>query len=568
MLIKYSKNFENKIADLFQTTSNRSFRVALLVLASFSLLLLAAIFYLGASHQRLAAWDTSYILEAGWRLANGQIPHLDFYSPVFIAPFLLLSFSIKIFGAKAAALPLSHALIFPFFIVIAFWLSKRRLSALNALLFSLLLGVSLMATRYPGAAWNQPSYAMFYNRLAWALFALYSLLLILKPRYRLSLKANIVEAIIAGLLLSSLIFSKINYGAMALLFFFFTLYWRRKERAYLGAFIGSTALASLSFCYALNFNLKSLLADMQLLVAVQQFSDRLQNIFDLLTINFWPLFFLGVILLLFWRELGFFGRLTTEGKKTLAMAILLIFAAILICSANQQLRDIILLPVSALIINEIFYREQEAGSNNRASFLSCSLIASFLLLPILMGDLGSIAYSTAWKTVKADKVEHLADINTPSMKGLILPLGAKDYYSAKNNPPAAILLKLGKRAKLTSYQYGLWVNSGLAILKDQLTDKSRILVLDTVNPFPFSLQLPSPRGGALFWHYLRSVNDQFHPTANSVFATTDLLLIPKRPIEITTADFLKRVYTSYLQENFQLIAEDSLWYLYGKKSSR
>ena len=61
------------------------------------------------------------------------------------------------------------------------------------------------------------------------------------------------------------------------------------------------------------------------------------------------------------------------------------------------------------------------------------------------------------------------------------------------------------------YLYAQVINEGLDLLKKRDLDGACIMSMNMYNPFPFALGLPSPKGGATFFHYGHLMSDSRYP---------------------------------------------------------
>ncbi|HTV40861.1 MAG TPA: hypothetical protein VMF08_09810 [Candidatus Sulfotelmatobacter sp.] len=76
----------------------------LILVALFGAILLAML-CLGAAPFRDGAWDAIILLNGGWRIVSGQIPHTDYHNPVGPLTYLLVAFGIKVAGPSTSAIP-------------------------------------------------------------------------------------------------------------------------------------------------------------------------------------------------------------------------------------------------------------------------------------------------------------------------------------------------------------------------------------------------------------------------------------------------------------------------------
>src|SRR5271168_4199303 len=70
-----------------------AFILVALFAAMFSVML-----WLGAPPIRDGAWDIIMLLNGGWRVFSGQIPHVDYHNPIGSLTYLLIAFGMKVAG--------------------------------------------------------------------------------------------------------------------------------------------------------------------------------------------------------------------------------------------------------------------------------------------------------------------------------------------------------------------------------------------------------------------------------------------------------------------------------------
>ena len=112
--------------------------------------------------------DLFHMIDAGLRMSNGEIPHLDFMTPLgilSIAPmalFLTLGFA----GGKAALL--SNLLVAVLIAPAVWWVGQTRLQGWLRMVFGAAMLILAAALIYGGSS-AATSLSMFYNRWAWAI---------------------------------------------------------------------------------------------------------------------------------------------------------------------------------------------------------------------------------------------------------------------------------------------------------------------------------------------------------------------------------------------------------------
>ena len=176
--------------------------LALFVLAYGALPWLAGGLYLDA-HEG----DTYHLLDVLARMADGEVPHLDFVTPLGALAFWPLNSFIEAGYSAGAAFILSQLsvaiVLLPFVVYAA---STRLRRALGLYFGCVTLGLVLVLSY--GTATSGVGVSMHYNRWAWAISFVMLLLAIVPSR---SAARPIFEGGVIGLLASALLLLKITY---------------------------------------------------------------------------------------------------------------------------------------------------------------------------------------------------------------------------------------------------------------------------------------------------------------------------------------------------------------------
>jgi hypothetical protein len=154
---------------------------------------------------------------------------------------------------------------------------------------------------------------------------------------------------------------------------------------------------------------------------------------------------------------------------------------------------------------------------------------------------------------------NLLVVDHGNLKGLAVPRdkdgllaafadGRIDYTFLNRSREAGI------SEELTQFEYIQTILEAEALLSKPGMTPGGITVLDQVNPMPFVMNWPPPRGGSMWlaptfpWR-----------TAESTFAEVDYVLIPKfSTYRLVTLEAQRR-YGAYLQAHFPVRSESRSW---------
>ena len=153
--------------------------------------------------------DLPILLDGGWRVYSGQIPHSDFNSALGFFPFLILSIAIHISGNTPNALGLSDSFIFLISTLLSFYITNRKLPLLYSIVFAMCLGIFSISPNAIGLHYSELTYAGRYNRIGFVMITLLAFNLFSNESN--GLKVSKLKQIITGFILTVLFYTKINY---------------------------------------------------------------------------------------------------------------------------------------------------------------------------------------------------------------------------------------------------------------------------------------------------------------------------------------------------------------------
>lgn len=151
--------------------------------------------------------DTLHLMQIVFRMADGQVPHLDFMTPIGALAFWPIAMLVKAGFGIGMAVIWSQVLIAAVFLPVVVWVAYTRLTPWVAGLFCLIIMVLLLSLVH-GEAQRSVSISMHYNRLAWAA-AFVAIVASLIPPVRT--QNAIPDGVIVGAMLSTLVMIKMTY---------------------------------------------------------------------------------------------------------------------------------------------------------------------------------------------------------------------------------------------------------------------------------------------------------------------------------------------------------------------
>ncbi len=576
---------EDHLYRLFVADSRRAYRLAGVVLLVLVLATMGLLFSTGAAPQRQDGRDAINLIDCTWRIVCGYRPHADFYDYFGITSALPLALGMLVCGSNCDALAYGPALLLPVLTLAAWWIAKRRFSAFTAAMIAALIG-GLMVGTFPlglGAGWRSPAYAMQYNRFEWALLSILVVLVLVRPRHARGRAATTLEGAIAGGLVGLLLLGKFNYAVGVVAVVGLGLPLLRCSRGFWLASFTTLASVLLFFVFYIRGDLAAFWADHAILAGCQLPSDRLVVLWRC-ALDSWPE--LGIPLFILAIHLRRFAVPEQAGgmARTAWIDILLVAAvfavSFVVTTGNAQGYAIPLWALESMILAEIFGRpvamrrlaEQDSpdkvgeGCRFRVGlgYLAASIALSLLVVP----DFSSVAYAFVWKRYRAAQLPEDARIHAESLASMILPPTTYDPAEI-----AQIRDRMGSAAiprNVPSYEYAIFVNDGLELLRGRTDANSRVYALD-VNVFPFALQLPPAKGESCPWHLNRLADDAHHPPVSQIFAGVTHVMVSKLTLasnDVANFKFMHRQCDPYLEEHFVPAGESKFWILYTRKHDR
>ena len=199
---------------------------------------------------------------------------------------------------------------------------------------------------------------------------------------------------------------------------------------------------------------------------------------------------------------------------------------------------------------------------------SVLLLTATLIAPGM--DAAAMAASLIGYHLKAAATDNYIVENT-NLRGLAIPAEQPDLvalYSASQTTPG--LLNATRlqhpRYELTQAEYIKTILEAAAIVRDLMASSTmtrvpNVGVLDTVNPVPFMLGLPPPRGRQLWFDRAFP-----WPRAEQFIAGLDYVLVPKFPTDSASLREATRRYGDYLAEKFHR-SESESWIVFRRNSA-
>jgi len=517
---------------------------------------LAMITLYNGSIVMIAPWDVFVLLDGGWRIYLGQVPHQDFHNPIGALTYQLIALGMALKGPSTAAISVGVAAAA---IILGLWawiVSRRRLTGFLALIFTGYVALTVVGTRPLGYAPEVTTYAMLYNRLGWAMLSVL-LLQLLVPRRGGATGTTTAEGLFAGALLGLLFFCKVSYFGVGLGGLALAAMLHPDVRRNLLWHLVGVALIVTFWWLAFGIHPLNYLSDLQSAAGAQSAGHRmflLRTAAGESAVAIYILIVLALAVVFPWLGARTAGTSLSPVRAAVVIGFLIVSSVLLTAVNARERGDLPLLFVAGLIVLQIAAERVRAAEGPPGGAAAVLLLTSAALILPLVG--GQIAFKDALSiamTTKRASVEstgnRLPQFEAPGLVDLRLSRATEwpaTYARGKKIPTR--------------------INDGTTLLRKWATPESRIYTLGFTNPFPFALRSTPPKGAPLWWDLNFSFSKEASPAPKSVFWDVDLLIVPRFREEEEgccweTAAWLAEAYGPYLDQHFPEVDRTDYWIL-------
>ncbi len=533
----------------------------------------------GRAVSREMTWDMLFVLEGGWHVFQGQVPHIDFHDPAGSLNFQLAAAGFHLVGVRPYAFLVGASLMAVAVFACACLAAAPRLPLLPATLFVVFACLLVLMPTNVGDLPSAYSFAMSYNRYGWSAFSIVALILFLPTQA--GDDGGIVDKAVFALLMLALFYLKITYfgaglGALSVAMIIcpaVRAHWRAWLLAGLLLIANAVAPYSLPYLADLFANTTSGAVKSNLVLFASYFlSDGAEHAMAI-----------ALVAVAVWL----WSRGIAPLRVPLAAAFLVVTGWVLL-SQNTQFDGVPLPVVVALLLYQVLLpiRTERApvswhllrGRLRGLPRATRQVAASF---PTVAGRteyaLGSLplvllVLPAMWIVISAASVAghffKTADpawtvVDHTNLRGLEVPTEQNGLLAAFAEgdivPQLLSRARVNRpRQELSSYEYVQTVLDAAALLSNYRPGP--VVLLDQVNPLPFMLGWPPPRGGNLW----SGPNAPQRP-AEQFFSDADYVLVPKfSTIGAWTQAAVTTLYGDYLSRHFHTLEESPSWRLLGR----
>ncbi len=524
-----------------------------------------------------ATVDFTYPLDTALRWAYGHWPHRDYQTPVGIAYWALQ-------GAAGAMLSLSAKAIFLANLMAALVIGlagtvliRRRLAASHATLLIIgLLGL-VLSPRMFGDPAGLISYLAPYNKTGLAILGFLLVAYFVPPRDGVRGVGIGLETIVAGLLITWLIYLKLNFAALAVVGAIAALYFAPANR---NIAVGSILLASVAAAAiaAMTGIAGAYMSDIRTVAEVGDVFRPTKLVADLIgSVTTLVLFAVALIAYRLSSNAAIGAR-----RRNLVIAFGLIGACI--AAMNQVHGNALPIAfVAIIVLSERALREASRPHLSLAPHVVPWFAALLLVLLPITKDLRTLGtYISDQEAARAIPFCTAADVPACTVAYAYFDAHALDTLSPFPNPvlrttPAAdsdIAAQVAQSMTIEQHLdqcqgaplCALWsvYDELYALLNLVMRANDRPYLLGFMNPIPYYYGVEPPKFVPAWIDMGRTLSAAAHPDATTMFSDVTLLIVPKTELAQDYRPGLFAIYENDIRTQFAVVAETESWSIWRR----
>ncbi len=473
--------------------------------------------------------DLFIFLDGVHRVDQGQVPNRDFHTALGPLVYYVPAIGYWIAGHLGGALPVGMALLTLALALVAAHVFSSRLRPAITLPLAVFLILIAAVPINLGETLAGLSFGMFYNRVGWAALGIL-VVLYLRPLHPRPYQ-GVLDALSAAALTLIMLYIKLSYGLVAIGFLGLMLF-DRHQRIW--------AAAALGLIIATGFTVEFFwgatadhLADLMLAGEVSGSLKSIDELVSLALKNLTDYILFGLFAALaLWRtrsirDFVFFGFCAGAG--------------FMLIMQNFQFWGIITLPAGAAVAAEMLARlgPSAASRKSPSPIAGTQLLLLAFVLPTSLHNAAALGLHAGLAVTQQGQAVPLPKFD----RIRLVQLWTEDNYPLFSR----YLASLGDGAQALA-------NLGVKA--------EHVHVLDFVGPFSAGLGLAPPQGDSTWHHWGRTVNEHHHLPPETLLRDVRVVMEPKWPVEVSTAEGLRRIYADYLSEHYELEEETADWKIY------
>jgi hypothetical protein len=501
-------------------------------------------------------------LDGGWRVAQGQTPHLDFHTPVGLLYYETYGAAMGIFGPTARVLIFVPALFSLVLIAIVALVTRSRLPDGVRALFCAYLGFIALSPMHLDN--DALVHLASYNRFGWTLVTALLLLVSLPPHHR-SRRQEAMEIGVATALLWTLFFLKITYFGIGGLAVLLSVVFVSENRR-LALTAGVLTWVGLGIAFLVSEVPALYIAD--LLYTLNSADPQWAHYNAARTPGFGKLagdvLANGPLILLAVLALPLTDRFKTVDTNLQYDRLFALLVLLLVLFGNVQSHDHHapgLVAAAAVGLGTAVRLQQRRIS--ALLFLAIALILGIRMTRDaraiavhhwVSGDTERTLAATGITGSPGADLRYLVDDGDAAQSALRYVVDGDidpTIYRALNRPMNGADLRL-------------MLDAGSTLIETQNLSKPRVFTLLFSAPYPYLLGTPPPAGTLSWYHPSRTFGGKNPLVPSEQFSDVDMVLVPRAlrtpPIRAMLIDLQPA-----LDRDWQVASQTPLWTLYRRR---
>lgn len=476
--------------------------------------------------------DLLIFLDGGYRVVEGQVPNRDFHTALGPLSFYIPGFGYWVTGNLGLAMPVGLTALMALTAPVMIHVLATRVRPLIAVPWAIFLILLMITPMNTGEIVMNISFAMFYNRIGWALIGLF-LIMHLRPTYPVR-HQFILDTLAATVLTLILLYTKATYGVVALGFLALMLL-QPIQRRWAAATILIVALSG-AVIEVFWGGTRMHIADLIVASKVSGVMPVRNYVVSAMETSGEYIIFASLAALALWQK-GRFTDFLFYGFCVCAGYALLI--------QNFQVRGVVTLLAGGVVAAEHLSRQWRQGLPYGTDMVTrgAALLVIVLMIPIGLSSAAALGLHATMVATGAGVA-----LDTPNGKDIrvvnTLDDGQFKFYA----------------------NYAASLEKGVALLASLYPEPGKVLVMDFVSPLTSLAGLDPPQGGTAWMHDGRNFDEDFHFSPDELLEGVDVIMIPKRPIADTTTALMEDLYGPYISKHFTAVRHTALWRVYRRQA--
>ena len=522
------------------TASARDCRWFSWVLAAVLFLYVSCVAAFGTGPMNQDGNDALLLLDGGWRILNGQIPHRDFYLALGPLQYMIAAGGMWVTGCTPKGLSVGIAVAGACVGIWGWRISRPRMRIVPALLVSAWLVLTATCPAPLDSTPNAVSCAMIYNRLGYALLAI----VLVECAFAYE-RSTFWGGVSSGTVVALLLILKLNFFGAAVLLLLVTVPLRKEElRRWWGILVGAAAVFAL-FCLYLRFALRAFYADMWMALHSRSEGLSFRKIVGALpgSCEAFTLFLFTVLTVLLIIPGGF---RRSQGVRTILLACATIAVSGLLRSTNALETGFHLMAFWVVVL---------VAQLAAAYPIAKEKAAIAVLAAIGMGGLAAQFYGDGVSMAALLKYRMPAKWST----GMSIAAYKMDGLRFFDDPDGSIHFADNGRS------YAKCVSDGVRLLESSSRPDEKVATIGFHNPFSYAMRRKPAKGGSTWLLLGNNIATAYLPAPQRVFGDADLVMEPHYTSSHEISDLMiEEAYRPYLQEHYSLVGRSEYWTLYRR----